>query len=407
MKKTLIFSIFFFFVFILPANADEWYNESYAYRTKLEVDHTKASGSLSNFPIYVDLSILGSDHGFWQNTSGNDLLITASSGARLPLEIVSISTSSKTGEIHYKGTLSSTTNAVFWLYYGSTTAAQPDVSATYGRNSVWSDFVGVWHMQETPTNNAIFYSSTGQNNATLTDENSNSSQINGKLGKSIDFYGDADYLKPATESNFDISSNALTIGVWIKSPDNDWASWIAKNGEGSGYYMGNDNTNANLKVNGGYIATSDNVLNGNWHMITGTFGNGTMKIYTDGVFRTSAASSIVNNNDPFTIGCKYVGGYQNYTAAALDEARVMHAERSVGWIKTIYNNQNSPSTFFIIHDQESFEQEQPPAENYFSTTSDIFTISTYEENGKTYYNAAALEFLFILSIVFAAALILK
>lgn len=69
-----------------------WYNTNWTYRKKITIDNTKVSANLTDFPVYVDLSDLGTDFFSNVNIGGGDIRITKADGTtELARELVSIS----------------------------------------------------------------------------------------------------------------------------------------------------------------------------------------------------------------------------------------------------------------------------------------------------------------------------
>jgi hypothetical protein len=58
---------------------------------------------------------------------------------------------------------------------------------------------------------------------------------------------------------------------------------------------------------------------------------------------TASVDSISGTPNDFNIGSDFASSYLN---GALDEVRISNIARSADWIKTEYNNQKSPSTFY-------------------------------------------------------------
>ena len=74
------------------------------------------------------------------------------------------------------------------------------------------------------------------------------------------------------------------------------------------------------------------------------------KLYIDGI-QAGASVDIsglgsVTNAEPFTIGSH--GGPGKYFNGILDEVRISSVLRDAQWVETEYNNQSSPSTFYLI-----------------------------------------------------------
>ena len=93
----------------------------------------------------------------------------------------------------------------------------------------------------------------------------------------------------------------------------------------------------------------------NWHHVVTTFRSGSqMSIYIDGALDSSksASAAIDKNNLALLLGKTYgsqmAGGTPEAFEGIIDEVRISSTARSAAWIKTEYNNQNSPSTFYSV-----------------------------------------------------------
>jgi hypothetical protein len=86
---------------------------------------------------------------------------------------------------------------------------------------------------------------------------------------------------------------------------------------------------------------------------TRVYWNGSLEALDGGDSRTIAGA--------WTIGCHYSGAVE-HTDALFDEVRVSKVARSDGWIGTSYNNIFSPSTFYIVGNEETVSTEDtiPP-----------------------------------------------
>ena len=135
-----------------------WYNSNWKYRVKITVDHTKVGSTLTDFPVYVDLSNLPS--GFHTNvkSDGGDIRVTRSDGTtECPREIVFYDAANDKGELHFKAnSLSSTTDTDFYIYYGNASASDYATDATYGAENVWdSNFKIVHHLKDSTTSSVL------------------------------------------------------------------------------------------------------------------------------------------------------------------------------------------------------------------------------------------------------------
>jgi len=137
-----------------PARAASWYNASWSYRAAITVQHGQVGGSLTDFPVYVNLADMPA--GFWSavNSDCGDIRVTESDGTtEVPREVVTCSVAGQSGELHFKApALSSSSDSIFYIYYGDSGASDYATSATYGAQNVWdSNFKGVWHLKNGST----------------------------------------------------------------------------------------------------------------------------------------------------------------------------------------------------------------------------------------------------------------
>ena len=76
-----------------------WYNSNWKYRVKVTVQYSKVGSTLTNFPVYVNLSNLPSGfHANVNQTDARDIRVTKSDGkTELPREVVFYDASTDTG----------------------------------------------------------------------------------------------------------------------------------------------------------------------------------------------------------------------------------------------------------------------------------------------------------------------
>ncbi len=361
-----------YFVFRSPGKTEAaWYGDSWYYRIKLTIDHTKVAADQTDFPVYVDLSNMpGSFLSHINQTDGRDIRVTKADGiTELPREVVFYNAAAKTGELYFKytGTLSSTTDTSIYLYYGNPTASDYAVTATYGRNNVWTNSIAAaWHLEEQGNGTAGEYKdATGVNNgqggngvssAVPTQTNS------GQVGKAQSFDGASDWIVVPHNASLVPSSN-VTVSAWVKFNQvttqfllRKYCATCVNAAESYGLWLDSrgrvyfDLEDSGHPTTYSYARTNDNVISaGVWYLITGVWDSGGMKIYvngTDDTFYTSdiPSGNLVGSTDTFRIGAQSTG--TTLLNGIMDEARVSSTGRSATWITTEYNNEYSPSTFF-------------------------------------------------------------
>jgi hypothetical protein len=319
-----------------------WYNETWPYRQKLTIDHTKVSGGadLSSFPVLVSLTDVNITRKSQSN--GNDILFTDSTGStKLDHEIEKFNSS--TGQIVVWvriPTLHFQTDDVIYMYYGN-----PSVASQQNKTGVWdANYLAVYHLNETSGHH-------------LDSKNSNNSTAETSLvsqGTAIGMAGGADEFN-GSSSIVDLPIIALggkdgTIEAWGKSDVTTGNTHLV------GRYWESQSLRTQAGIYNGNIspagATSDwssNVTT-NWTYwainYDGTLPSNNSVLYINGtqIGTANATGNIDNEDQVWQIGSS--GNSNENWDGILDEVRLSSTSRSVGWIATTYNTINSPSTFF-------------------------------------------------------------
>jgi hypothetical protein len=182
----------------LPSGPATWYDTDWQYRKQITVQSAEVDANVSNFPVYVDLADLGADFFSNVNADGGDIRVTNSGGVtEMPREVVDISTGGQTGELHFRAdSLSSSANTSFYIYYGNSGASDYAVTATYGRNNVWSNsYEAVYHLEEETagTGTANLYVDSTGNGYDGDDQVSATGQL-GRLGAGQELDGYDDFI---------------------------------------------------------------------------------------------------------------------------------------------------------------------------------------------------------------------
>ncbi len=351
-------------------------SSSYKYRQPIIVQMGQVAGALTSFPIYLDMARLGTSNHFWSNTKrnsdGGDILITNSTGTRLPVEVVAISTSSKTGEVYFKAdAISSSSNITFYLYYGSSTASQPASSTTYGARSVWSSgYAAVYHFGNMGTKD-----STGQFNGTnsITSGTSTPSAATTTaiMGGARQFYGNS-YINLGPSLKLRAQ---MTLSAWSRpaTGNANWAKIIGKMDPTHTapfivYGLTYDASNPDLpqvemtaSTTNTQEVTKDTTVptNNAYFWLAGTYDGAHLLAYYNGLQQgtTAFTNSIADNTQPTELGMAYYGGggaQTDYYTGVMDEVRIQTVARSGKWLLTEYHNQSSPGTFYSTSSSEDF-----------------------------------------------------
>ncbi len=398
------------FLLGLSSGVKAWYSDtSWLYRKSFVIDHTKVSGGvdLVNFPVLISLTdadLKYSSHGGKVGkTDGTDILVTASNGStKLDHEIEYYASS--TGQLILwvrVPTLLAASDTTLYLYYGNAAATDQQ-----NKNGVWnSNYKGVWHLGEGYSTASNFYKDSTSNNkdGTLTDANSNSVSMTGKIGNAFDFSADADYIDTGIISAL-ASSTTGTLSAWMyRSAVGDSAGFgmIGKSDMWGRFNLNwqndgniyNQAENFSLGSGSSYPSYAANVSG--WHHVVmaydgGQSGLNRLQVYFDGVLQTLSSGNIdpatalpgSHNLSAFRFGADTNDGVDRFWGGAIDEGRVAANTLSAGWVATEYNNQSSPSAFYAVGSEESYDTVVPIISSLTSgsltSSSAVITWSTDE-----------------------------
>jgi hypothetical protein len=86
-------------------------------------------------------------------------------------------------------------------------------------------------------------------------------------------------------------------------------------------------------VRSGQVADSD------WRHLVATYGNGTLRIYVDGVLRGSSAIPINTGSGQVRVGVGVEAG--NYFSGSLDDVRIYNRALSVDEVSELYRTESA------------------------------------------------------------------
>lgn len=329
---------------------------------EVTIDNTKVAADLTDYVIYIDLADLdkaGSDIFDTCRSDGGDIRVTKSDGTtELAREVVAIDTTAKTGELHVKfsGTLSSSSDTTIRIYYNGTDT-EPAVTATYGRNAVWSDYALVCHNEDDPSGSAPqMTDSTGNNDGTSTGSMASGDLVAGQMEQGIDFDGTDDLIDHGSGSDFDITGD-ISIQRWAyhHSVSGDGhrigktAAWlIGIRSNKLEILVWSTAVNVNNRNASGGTTLSTNT----WYKEDGVYDGSNLITYIDGSQDRSGSDtgSLATNSNSFVQGDASGGAKFD---GVMDEIRIRASALSANWLSTEYNNQNSASTFYSTSDEQT------------------------------------------------------
>jgi type II secretory pathway pseudopilin PulG len=340
----------------------------YTYYASITIDHTKVSTNpQTNFPILFsgtydgtggkpDLRVMGSG-GAVTSSSGYDIIFATSATCGTPLPFEQESYVSTTGVVSYWvkiPTLSNTVDTVIYLCYGNALVTTDQSTKT----AVWdSNFKAVWHLPN-GTALSVLDSTSNGNNGT---NNGSAGAAAGKIDGAASFNGTgSQYIStslvlPTTNFTYSFWANSGTSGPsnrpvgaadYLAGVNGTSVLWGYASA-GQLYTVFRQGSNVGT---GDIASVSASGLNTGWHYVTVVMDstNGGI-VYYDGAQAgtNSAYKSITTGSLTLTIGKEpnqNSGGFNG----TVDEVKVSNVVRSADWIRTEYNNQNSPSTFYTI-----------------------------------------------------------
>lgn len=350
-----------------------WYDTLWRKRIQLTVQNTDIDSDLTDFPIYLDLSRLGAS--FWDNVNsdGGDIRVTTSDETtEVPVEI-RIDTGAQTGFVYFKGSPSSSTTTVFYMYHQNPAATLPAEDATYGRENVWKTaFVGVWHLEEDPSGAApqITDSTSNDNDGTTAGSMTTGDLIAAISNKGLEFDGSNDYVSVPDDTTLDITDD-ISISFWFKESGSSagWTSLVSKrdNAEAVDANYGinfNPDGGTNLfgffMYDSGYaahrISWSANFSSATWYHIcitaTQNGANIDVEIFKDGASISSgtiSSKSLSANNAPvyFAATDTTFTGDEPFNGV-MDEIRIANEVHSDAWIKAQHSAEDDNASFITL-----------------------------------------------------------
>ncbi|KAF5435071.1 Concanavalin A-like lectin [Candidatus Methanophagaceae archaeon] len=366
LKKSIVFvvlAVSLLFLAVPMASASDW-----GYKKAIEIDHTKVAGDLTNFPVLI--SMTDDDLRDDAQDTGNDIMFTDSSLNPLAHEIEYFN--GTTGELQawVKVTSLSSASTTIHMYYGNATCGSQENVA-----DVWdSHFKMVQHLNETT---GMHYDSTANDNDGA--PTGVTQDAIGKIDGADDFGGSDDHVDCGNATSLNITGG-ITVEAWVK-PDTlaGWSEIISKRDN-------NNLTNYDLRFgsstgsapftkvqfywghglvpnqeNWNVYSTDSTYTTGQWYYIVATReGTDRPKIYVNGAIVEGACTygdctrdMIANTND-VNIGAGITGGTPDWVFnGTIDEVRISDTARSADWINTSYNNQNDPSSFTTVGDEQT------------------------------------------------------
>ena len=362
-KSLWLFSVLFF---ILSSVNDAYsqipWQAGYAYCKKITIQASQIEisgfGPHNNFPVLIDITDNDlrtcSYGGYMENASGYDIRFTTYLGIRLYHDIEGYDPISGRLTAWVRIPSLSKINTDIFLFFGN-----PSISSNSSSSATWSsNYKAVWHFNNSIANASAF---------PLVSSDFGSTSTTGKILEGRNFIRTShQYISVNYNDALDFN-DAITVSAWINLVTNDIDQKIFSNQNNiSGGYKLGIYTDGKVEFE---IRTSDNhpylnrsapdgtiLSTSTWYYVVGVYSNSEdyIRTYVNGGLdrpmvtdKTAGLTGSGNPaigretwNDPSTFDGKFNG--------IIDELRVQNIARDAGWIKTEFNNQSSPSTFYTV-----------------------------------------------------------
>ena len=326
---------------------------------KISIDYTKVSGSanLTNFPVLLTAVNFLTDCFDYSDNGGGDLRFSSDSAGttQLPCEVVKWDNGvTNTAEVWVKlSSISYTANTEFYVWYNNSGQTQPAHTDTYGTHNVWnSNYKGVWHLE----NNSYTDSTASGYDLTATNT---PAQVAGKFGGGVEFdtaNNEKIGILNASCANLNPkSTNGATASAWVKANTSDTYGYVlSKNNSSANAANIGIRENAgtwdgiNYNTGAGAVLSGHSAQNNVWvRLDVVAIYNTSINLYVDkGIHTAAAGTNTATDDGDFFIGsCGSWTHANSYFAGVIDEVQWYDGVKTVDWITTEYNNQDSPSTF--------------------------------------------------------------
>ncbi len=247
----------------------------------------------------------------------------------------------------------------FTMHWGATTKAGPKARPVF---DTATGFAGVWHLEEEAadtTTDSLYKDATGAGSDG--DDRIRNTDREGVVGRGhgID---SGDYIVASKPANGVKLTSAFTLSIWFRSNgkrlgsaggevlnvgDNYGMRVFRDSGLHMWYWPPKPPTGAKTEWN--YVsAPVKNLLDGNWHLIMGTFDGTALHLYCDGKeVGSSPAGDVVGLLFPLNVTMGKHGNGKPFFEfdGDLDEAQIHSRSRDADWAKLSFENQKPGAAF--------------------------------------------------------------
>jgi hypothetical protein len=324
-----------------------WWNVSWLKRVRISIDNLDQATTFTNIPVLIKLDDTKIDYSDFKAAGADIAFVASDDSTSLKFDIDVWDTGGDSFVwVKVDSIAASSSDNYIYLYYDNSAA-----TTTEDPVNVWTDYFGVWHLEEDPTAGSPQYEDgTGSNDGSA----SNSpTQTTGVTGNAIDVGGSDDTMDTGTDLSAVIGATS-TLSIWLKTSQtgniNMWASpgiaGIEQAGGGNDIFFGwiDNNGYIGVTAGNGSAAKSNFVVHDNvWRHITITRDHvtGTVQFFVNGVKNNTGSSETGAKTLSFT---KFgiiddTGGTPEDLNGAMDEIHLFSGVQTDARIKADFKFQ--------------------------------------------------------------------
>jgi hypothetical protein len=359
----------------------------FEYFKELTIDHTKVTGTniLKNFPILI--SIYDSDLHDNTQPDGDDIAFNnGTDWLHHEFEVFDQNFNSTHAQIIAWvciPRLSPFEDTVIRMYYGNSTMESQE-----NYLGVWdSNYLGIWHLSENGNGSLNEYLDSSEyvnhGQGGKGDSLYVPTHTSGMIGYAQDFNnldGKYDFIDCGNASIFDITGDQITLQAWVHHSiaSVDRARGILNH---KGWYDGYSifirrnmqKVAFNLPGETHQLTSAWDITTNEWHYVVATYDGSWMRIYIDGVQDPNVMAKTGNIEPSSAENDVWIGhadqpqdvAWSGEWEGFLDEPRISRVARSADWIKTEYDNQYNPNSFYSLGNETKVEDDKPQDDTYF------------------------------------------
>jgi len=367
------------FIFMYGACVAQIWMPGYNYRKKITINKLKVQGAVNliDFPVLISLTspdlifvpglCIGNK---LSNTRGTDIAFASALSPSIPINFQLDSYDLNTGKLICWvkiGRLTASENAAapneIYLYYGSNTIHKPYGPA--GLQTWASNYRNVWHMNSDDLDQRL----------TASADLSKSNYVPGKIGTGVSLNGSTSSLSAKRDSSI-----IFTISVWIKLNQLGKEQVIVANDSTArGGYRLKISALGNVILDCYNFSSFESrtstarLLVNQWYYVTVVFKNPEISFFID----DRLAGAYVSNGLRVGRGGSVVIGKsrQNdrFFDGILDELSIDSLVRNIQWVKTAYQNQVDPPSFFSVSTEAMNPLQQLTGAVFLGSNSDLWS----------------------------------